>query len=273
MLLTWALYLPFRGGQMYFGSIYCMAIGAYSAAFMVRDVGWPLWLALIIAVVIGAIVGFIPSWGLVRTTGVATGMASVALIFIIQAVIRNLEFLGGSNGLLNIPRVGYLQPLSYLSVLIVGIFLYRLEHSHLGRAMEAMLDDPSLASSMGVNTIILNVFSLTVSSAIGALAGVIFAFNLGGIFPDTFSFYLLLYTSTMMFVGGRYTMWGAVVAAPILSGLPQWLPNVVAQYTNIIYGALLVIILMVRPQGVITRDLLQRISKGVKILKLRKASK
>lgn len=240
-----------------------MAIGAYFSAFMVRDMGWPLWLALICTVVVGAIAGFIPSIGLARTAGPATAMASVALIFISQAVIRNLDFLGGSFGFASIPRVHYLQPLSYLTVLLVGIFLYRLEHSHLGRAMEAMLDNPSLASSMGVNVVRINVFLITAASAIAALGGVIFAFNLGTMFPDTFSFFLLLYGTTMLVIGGRQTMWGAVFAAPLLTGLPQWLPDVVANYTRVIYGVLLVVVLLSRPQGVITRDLLQRIRKGI----------
>jgi branched-chain amino acid transport system permease protein len=237
-----------------------MAIGGYFAAFMVRDMGWPFWLALITAVVLGAIVGFIPALGIARTKGIATGMASISLVFIIQSVIRNLKFLGGADGFLNMPHVSYLQPVSYVSVLIVGIVLYRLDHSRIGRAMEAMLDDPDLASSMGVSITRINVFILTLSTAIGALAGVIFAFNLGTIYPQSFGFFLLLYGNTMLFLGGRYTIWGAVVAAPILFGLPLWLPHALAAYNQVIYGALLVIILMIRPQGIITRGLLRRIS-------------
>jgi len=240
-----------------------MAIGAYFSAFMVRDMGWPFWLALICTVVVGAIAGLIPSFGLARTAGPATAMASVALIFITRAVIRNLDFLGGSFGFANIPRVDYLQPLSYLTVLLVGIFLYRLEHSHLGRAMEAMLEDPNLASSMGVNVFRINVFLIAAASAIGALGGVIFAFNLGTMYPDTFSFFLLLYGTTMLVIGGRQTMWGAVFAAPLLTGLPHWLPYEIANYARVIYGVLLITVLILRPQGVITRGLLQRIGTGI----------
>jgi branched-chain amino acid transport system permease protein len=241
-----------------------MAIGGYFAAYMVRDMAWPFWLALITAIIVGAIVGYLPALGLAGTSGLATGMASTALIFIIQSVISNLHFLGGSTGFANMPQVNYLLPISCFCVLIVGIIIYRIEHSRIGRAMEAIREDPNLAASMGVNIKATNMFSITTSSAIGALAGVLFAFNLGAIYPDTFSFGLLLSTSTMMFIGGRYTMWGPVIAAPILYGLPQWLPHWATSYGNYILGVLLIIVLMVRPQGVITRGLVRRIVKGVK---------
>lgn len=265
ILLTWALYMPFRAGQLYNGPIYCMAIGGYFAAFVVRDLGWPFWLALIAAVVVGAIFGFIPALGFARTTGIATAMASMALIFIIQSVIRNLGFLGGSKGLWNIPEVNNLLPISYGIVLIVGILVYRLDHSRIGRALEAMLIDPNLSATMGVNVRWTSVFALTLSSAIGALAGVLFAFTMRTIYPDSFGFMLLLYIWTMLYVGGRYTMWGALIAAPILWGLPQWVPRQIAEYTNILYGALLIIILLLRPQGLISRGVLQRVQAIGKI--------
>jgi branched-chain amino acid transport system permease protein len=188
-------------------------------------------------------------------------MASIALVFMVQSVVRNLEFLGGSIGFY-MPRVSYVEILSYVSLLVVGVFIYRLERSRFGRALEAMLEDPDLAASMGINTTRINIYVLTLSSVIGALAGVIFAFNLGAIYPDSFGFALMLYATTMLFVGGRFTMWGAVLAAPILFGLPRWLPHSMAQYSNYIYGALLVIVLILRPQGVVTRGLLRRISTG-----------
>jgi branched-chain amino acid transport system permease protein len=259
ILLVWALYIPFRGGQLYNGPVYCMAIGGYFAAFVARDLGWPFGLALIGAVVLGAIFGFVPALGFARTKGIVTATASMALIFIIQSVIRNLSFVGGAQGFWNIPKVTYLLPATYGIVLIVGIIIYRLDHSRIGRALEAMSTDPDLAHTMGINVRLLNIFVLTLSSVIGALAGVIFAFTMRTIYPELFGFSLLLYITTMLFIGGRYTMWGAIISAPILWGLPQWVPSDVAQYTNIFYGTLLIITIILRPEGVITRELLKRL--------------
>ncbi len=65
-------------------------------------------------------------------------------------------------------------------------------------------------------------------------------------------------------------MWGAIIAAPILFGLPLWVPGFLIGYTNIMYGALLMIVLLAQPQGLITRDLLQRIGKAAKSLRFGK---
>lgn len=265
ILLTWAMYIPFRAGQLYNGPIYCMAIGGYFSAFVVRDLGWPFGLAVIATVALGALFGFIPALGFARTKGIATAMASIALIFIIQSVLRNMKFLGGSQGFWNIPEVDYLLPIAYAIVLVVGVIVYRLDHSRVGRALESILIDPNLSSTMGVNVTRVSIFVLTLSSAIGALSGVIFAFTLRTIYPETFGFSLLLYVWTMLYIGGRYTMWGALVAAPILWGLPQWLPHAVAEYTKFFYGALLVIILLLRPQGLINREVLQHVRNVARI--------
>ncbi len=76
--------------------------------------------------------------------------------------------------------------------MIVGILVYRLDHSRIGRALETNLVDPTLSATMGVNVARVSIFALTVSSAIGALAGVIYAFTLGTIYPESFGFSLLL---------------------------------------------------------------------------------
>ena len=259
ILLTWALYLPAKSGQLYNGPIYCMAVGGYFSAFLVRDLGWPFGFALVAAVGLGAILGFFPAIGFCRTRGVATAAASMALIFIIQAVIRNLDFLGGTQGFWNIPKVDNLLIISYVLVVIVGLIIYRLDHSRIGRSLEAISIDWDLAESMGVNIKWTLIIMLTVSSAIGALSGVIYAFTLRTIYPETFGFSLLLYVWSMLFIGGRYTMWGAIVAVPILWGLSQWIPNEMAQYMNILYGSLLVLVLVARPEGIVSRGLLRYI--------------
>ncbi len=265
ILLVWAFYITFRAGLLYNGPIYCMSIGGYFAAFAVRDLGWPFGLALIGALVVGAIFGFLPALGFSRTTGIVTAVASMALIFIVQSVIRNLAFLGGPFGFWNIPKVDYLLPITWVLVLIVGVFIYRLDHSRVGRAREVIGTDPELAHTMGIDVKWLNVYALTLSSVIGALAGVIFAFTMRTIQVESFGFPLLLTSSTMLFIGGRYTMWGAIIAVPLLWGLPQWIPSEAAVYSNLIYGILLITTLVLRPEGLVTRESLQRLKASGKL--------
>lgn len=268
ILLVWAFYVPFKAGLLYNGPIYCMAIGGYFAAFAVRDLNWPFGLAVLVAVVLGGLLGLLPALGFTRTSGVVTAIASMSLIFIIQSVIRNLKFLGGANGLWSIPKIDHLLLITYGIVIVVGVLIYRLDQSRIGKALEAVSIDPDLASSMGVNTRWISVLALTISSLLGALAGAIYAFNLRILLPEAFGFALMLSSSTMLFIGGRYTMWGALITVPILWGLPQWVPSQIAQFSNIIYGVLLVVTLVLWPEGIVTRDALRRVkSVFLKIVK------
>jgi branched-chain amino acid transport system permease protein len=259
ILLLWAVYLPFRGGQLYNGPFYCMAIGAYTAAYFTKMLGWPGAAGILMAMVAGAIAGFLPALAFSKTTGIVTATASMALIFIIQAIIRNLDFIGGGVGLWGIPRMAYLPFAVWLVVIITGLFVYRIDRSRVGRALEAMRTDPSLASSLGMNLRWLSVFVMTFASVIGAIAGAFYAYTVGTIIAESFGFTLLLSTMTMLFIGGRYTMWGILVSAPLLWGIPQWIPPDWAPYTNLMYGALLVIVLVVRPEGLVSREMIDRL--------------
>ena len=176
------------------------------------------------------------------TIGIVTAIASLALIFILQSVLRNLNFIGGALGILNIPRIGYLPIVIWVCVFLIGLFVYRIDNSRIGRALEAIRTDPDLAKTLGMNLPLLSVFVMTVASVIGALAGVFYAFAVGTINPDMFGFTLLLNAMAMLFIGGRYTMWGIIISAPILWGLPLWVPPSVSPYMNLIIGALLVIV-------------------------------
>jgi branched-chain amino acid transport system permease protein len=261
ILLTWALYLPFRAGQLYNGPVYCMAIGGYTAAYCVKTLGWPFLPSLVLAIIMAMAFGIVPALGFARTRGISTALGSIALIFIVQAVLRNLDFLGGPAGIRHLPEIGYLLPLSYLIVAIVGLVLSRLERSRTGRAMEAISVDPDLAATMGVAVRRVNIAALTCSSAIGGITGVLYAFTIGSIQPETFGFTLLLYVWSMLFIGGRFTMWGAIVAAPLMWGLPQLLPDAAAQYTNIFYGALLIAVIIGAPSGLVTRTMVDRVTR------------
>lgn len=261
IILTWAAYVPFRAGLLYNGTVYCMAIGGYFAAFAAKTWELPFWGCIIGAMVVGAILGFIPALGFSRTSGIVTAVSSMALIFIVQSVIRNIDFLGGSRGINGIPKVGHLLLYSVILVIIVGIFIYRIDHSRIGRAFESIQADPDMAATLGINVKKMTILGLTISSVLGATAGAVYSFNMRVIYPETFGFSLLLNVMTMMFVGGRYTQWGMLISVPLLWGISKWIPSSLAIYAQIIYGIILIVILMARPEGLITRRFLAGIKK------------
>ena len=260
ILVVWAMYLPFRGGQLYSGPIYCALIGAYGSAMTAKNYDWPFGWALLLGLAVGTFIGFLTSFAFSRSAGLVTATASLALIFILSAALKMVAFVGGSMGIMNIPHISYLPIVIWICVLLVGLFIYRVDSSRAGRALEAERTDPDLAKTLGVNMPSLNVFSMTISSLLGALAGGFFSFTVGAINPDSFTFSLLLSTMAMLFIGGRYTMWGVIIAVPILTGLPLWVPYSVRPYMDLVTGALLVIVLVLRPEGIISRELLLRLT-------------
>jgi branched-chain amino acid transport system permease protein len=259
ILLVWSAYIPFRAGLLYNGTVYCMCLGGYFSAWLVKDVGLPFGVAVVIAMLIGTALGFLPALSFSRTSGIVTAVASMALIFIIQSIVQNVAFLGGANGMLGIPKASGLLPFSIICTVVVGVLIFRFDHSRLGRAFEAIGTDWDFAASLGINVRKHLILALTLSSVLASLSGVIYAFNIRVIRPDTFGFTLLLFTMTMLFVGGRFTHFGALISVPILWGLSSWIPSEYARFTQIIYGTLLIVVLMARPEGLITRATIHRI--------------
>ncbi len=260
ILIVWGALIPFRAGLLYNGTVYCMAIGGYVAGFVSKELNWPFGLAVLAAVAVGAILGFLPALGFSRTSGIVTAVSSMALIFIIQSVIRNLKFLGGSNGMTGIPKVNNLLLYAFIILVLSGIFMHRLNSSIIGRALEAIQTDPQMAETLGVNTRRMTILALTLSSVLSAMGGAIYAFNIRVIYPGTFSFTLLLNVMTMLFVGGRFTQWGILISAPLLWSLNVYMPKGVQKLSNYIYAAILIIILMLMPEGLVTRNMVHKIS-------------
>lgn len=161
-----------------------------------------------------------------------------------------------------IPMIRGLLPICYCILIIIGIFIYRIEHSRLGKAMDAIRTDKELALCMGINPKNISIFLQVTSGALCGLSGSRYAFTLGFIRSTDFGFTVLLYIWTMLFVGGHQTMWGVVISAPILWVLTLFLPSAIAQYTNIIYGIMLTIILILRPDGIITKRILSHVVKS-----------
>ena len=273
ILLVWGALIPFRAGLLYNGSVYCMAIGGYVAGFLSKTFSAPFIVCVLAAILVGLLLGFVPALGFARTNGIVTAISSMALIFILESVIRNMKFLGGSTGLIGIKKVNFLLVWAFLIMVVLGVFLYRLDHSRIGRALEAIQTDPQMAETLGINTHWMTVLGLTLSSVFCAAAGAIYAFNMRVLYPGTFSFTFLLNIMTMLFVGGRYTQWGVLISAPLLWSISSFAPQSIQKMSNYIYAVILIVILMVRPEGIITRKMTHKLNLFVKEKLLKRGGK
>jgi branched-chain amino acid transport system permease protein len=261
ILLGWGIYLPFKIGQLTWAPIYAMAVGAYVAAYASTKWHWAFAATLVVGMVLGGLLVFLPSLGLRRAPTFATVVASLAIIIVVQVAIRNWKAVGGPAGLYGIPRLSYLVPVVYVLLLAIGVLIHRLDHSRLGRAADGLLVNPDVAASLGVNMSPMSLSLQTIAGILGGFAGVIYAYAVGSVFPDAFGANLVVLAAAPLFVGGTSTLWGVVIMAPILWGVPLILPSKISGWKDIFIGFILIVVLLIRPEGLITRSTLRWVER------------
>ena len=264
IMIGWAVYLMFRINQPYFGSLYSMCIGAYFAAYTSINYQWPVWLILIGAVALSILLALIPAFRLAKLGPFPMVIASMAILFIIQTIVKNTDALGARYGLFGMPFMPNHITLSitYGLLFLIGYMVFHLDYSHFGRAMDAIHFEKDVANTLGINTGRLSVQFQVISSAIGGVAGVLYAYTMGGVFPAAFNMNFMMYAITIVVLGGMYTMWGVTISAPFLWSISQFLPKNMTGLSIIIYGVLLIVMLLVRPGGIIDRKTINRFRRG-----------
>ena len=269
-ILGWTLYLAYRIGQLNNTPIATMQIGAYISSYFVIKFHWPFMPALLVALIACIIFTCIPAFALGRAPSFTMVIASIALIFIVQTFFRNVPWFGTARGLFGLPKIGYLLPLSYVFLIIIGLCIYIFDHSRLGRAASIAFLDREIAGTMGINFYLFSVVMQIIVGVMGGLAGALYAFTLRSVSPDYFGISMMLTITTFVFVGGYTTMWGTLIFTPILWGLPLLLPNSMLVYRNIIYGLLLMFVMIYKSEGVIDKRLIRNLGKKLSFVKIKR---
>jgi branched-chain amino acid transport system permease protein len=269
ILMSWALYLPYRVAHLHFLTVANMAISGYLAGWLVQGLGFSFWAALPIGLAVGGLIGWALSLFIGDAPTFAVVIVGFTFIYISRTVIENTPAVGSTMGMFGLPLVAgspdahrwALLALLYALVLVVGFLIHRFDHSRLGRAASAVFVDKDLATSFGVDIKRLGRLLQVFSSAVAGGCGVIYGFLYRSFHLDFFTFHLVGLFMTIIFVGGYATMWGVVVAAPVLYGLTLLFPPSVASWRIVIYGAILVAVLVLKPEGFITRRLVLTIER------------
>lgn len=267
IIMTWAIYLPYRVAHLHFITIANMAISGYLAGYLVLNLHMSFYLALLIGFAVGGIIGYIVSFFIGDAPTFAVVIVGFTFIYITRTVIENIPAIGGTMGMFGLPNIGgnpathrwVILVLLYALVIIVGFLIHRFDNSRLGKAASAVFVDKDLATSLGVDVKklgqLLQVFSCVIAGGAGVLYGFIYkSFHL-----DFFTFHLVGIFMTTIFVGGYTTLWGSLLAAPILYGLPLLFPSEVQSWRMVIYGIILILVLVLKPEGFITRKFVHNI--------------
>jgi len=252
-------------GLLDLGYVAFFAIGAYTMAVMTSTgalgVGVSFWLALPVSVTAAIIAGVLLGTPVLRMRGdylaiVTLGFGEIIRILANSDMLKS--FLGGAQGILNIPKPEFLgtaliQPGQLYYVVLAGCLLaafvsWRLSRSRLGRQWMALREDEDVAQAMGINLVKTKLLAFAIGAAFSGLAGAIFASKLTSIFPHSFNLLISINVLCLIIVGGMGSLPGVVVGALILVGLPELLREF-AEYRYLMYGALLIVMMLAKPEG------------------------
>ncbi|HUX21833.1 MAG TPA: branched-chain amino acid ABC transporter permease [Spirochaetia bacterium] len=249
-----------------------LAIGAYTTAVLMVSAHVGFWSALLISGILAAGAGLIIALPTLRLTGDYLAIATLGFGEIVKNIIINWDSLTrGPMGISSIPRPMFfgltIDPFQkWQFMILVGAFVFltfivlrRVTRSRLGRALEAIREDEIAASAMGINTFKYKTFSFALGSFFAGIAGSLWAAYNQSISPGTFDFNLSVLILCMVVLGGLGTHWGSMLGAVIIvlaSEFPRLLgiSNVVpAQARQILFGLILVVMMIYKPSGLLTR--------------------
>jgi branched-chain amino acid transport system permease protein len=248
------------GGALSLGHGASFALGVYSAGILAANHGWPVWGTLPVALGVGFVAGLLMGAPAGRLGVIALAMVSLAWVLVVGDMILEFDGItGGTGGLSGItmrfvPGDSIAAPEAVpVVIFIVGWMVY-LAHwwyrsSRYGRAAIASRDEPIGAASSGISTYRIRMETFAIGSAIGALAGGLFGYMLFIVSPSTVSPQLSILFLVMIVLGGAGSRLGPVIGALVLTLVPNWLDGY-AHVNTLMYGALLVVIVLLLPRGV-----------------------
>jgi branched-chain amino acid transport system permease protein len=252
-------------GLLDLGYVAFFAIGAYVMGVLTSpELGFfhmTYWQALPFALVACVAAGFILGLPVLKMRGdylaiVTLGFGEIVRLLALSDWLR--PWLGGTQGIQKIaqPQIGPFllnsqQELYYLFLIGIGIVAFiatRLKDSRIGRAWMALREDEDVAVAMGINHVMTKLMAFATGALFSGLAGTIFAAKLTSVYPHSMNFMVSINVLCLIIIGGMGSIPGVFVGALLLIGAPELLREF-AEYRYLVYGALLVIMMLTKPEG------------------------
>jgi len=263
-------------GLLDLGYVAFFAVGAYGTAVLTSTMGsaigpgWSWWIALPVVMVFAALAGLFVGTPVLRMRGdylaiVTLGFGEIVRILLLSDWLTPI--FGGAQGIRRIPGipVPFLGTISgtrpelfiYFMMIFVGIaayISYRAQNSRVGRSWAAMREDEDVAEAIGVSTVNAKLLAFITGAVIASFAGALFSAKVGTVFTNSFDVLVSIIILVVVIVGGMGSIPGVFVGAFVLIGVlggpkSPGLLQEFAEYKLLIYGALLVFMMLKRPEG------------------------
>ncbi len=264
-------------GILDLGYVAFFAVGGYTTAVLTSpNSPWispelHFGIVILIVIVIAAMIGLAVGAPVIRMRGDYLAIVTLGFGEIIRLLFLSdwlSPYFGGAQGITNIPPVdlGFAEvkgsdPRSvfYLVLFFCAIAIYiswRLQGSRLGRAWMAIREDEKVAEAMGINTVNAKLMAFVVGAILASFSGAVFAAKVGSIFPSSFLILVSIIILVVVIVGGMGNITGVIVGAVVLIGVlggpkQPGLLQELGTFKLLIYGALLVFMMLKRPEGLV----------------------
>ena len=270
-------------GLLDLGYVGFYAVGAYSYALLSHYYGLSFWMCLPIAGLMAAFFGFILGFPVLRLRGDYLAIVTLGFGEIIRILLRNMtELTGGPNGISNIEKptlfglsferraaegmqtfheyfgvaynginkVIFLYLIALLLVLLTLFVINRLLRMPIGRAWEALREDEIACRALGMNPTVIKLSAFTLGACFAGFAGSFFAARQGLVTPESFTFIESAIILAIVVLGGMGSQLGIILAAVVMILLPE-LMREFSEYRMLMFGALMVLMMIWRPQGLL----------------------
>ena len=250
-------------GVMTLGQAAFYGIGAYTAAILSTRIGLGMGLSMVVAAVIAGVFSLLLGLPTMRLKGYFMTVVTLGFCEIIRLVEMNwMDLTRGPLGIAGIPAPNLFgidfssnRAIYYVMLVLVivsALVVYSIVHSRIGLAITAIRDDDLAASSMGVNVARYKIMVFIISAMIAGVAGAFYAHYINFIDPSSFTTAASTDMLIMAIFGGLGSIPGTLLGASILTILPETI-RALAEYRNLIYGFIIVILMLVKPDGLLGR--------------------
>jgi branched-chain amino acid transport system permease protein len=264
VIVAYSVFIPGSAGLLNLGAAGFVLVGAYTAGALSSLYEVPLAPAIALGSAMSALVAFLIAFPILRTRGIYMVLATFAFAEVVGGVLLNIPSLGGAAGLSVMAYAGL--PVVIPCAIGTVAFVAWLMRTRFGLSVRAIHDDESVAHLFGVHLRMTQVMALTLGGAIGGLGGALLVHQFNFIDVQStgvqFSIYVLLY----VLMGGTQTVWGPLFGAIFFTLVPEGLRKLSELDPSlkfleggryIVFGVAVVLIMMLRPQGVITRTMIE----------------
>jgi branched-chain amino acid transport system permease protein len=256
VVYAYGAFLPIAAGQLNLGVAGFAAIGGYCSAYLSTRMGISPLAAIPLGGAAAGLIGLAVAVPVLRTRGIYLALATFALGEIVRACILNLEVVGGAAGF---PVTAFIR-LPTVAAFALGVvaLVWLLFSTRFGVAITAVHDDERVADLMGLNVRAFQVAAFALGSAIAGIGGGLYAHHFSYIEAQYFSITLSISIVLYVLLGGTQTVLGPLLGAAVFTLLPEILRGS-AQWRYVLYAAILIGVMMVRPQGIVTGVQIRRL--------------